>query len=83
MNETVLDERVGGDGPLRAAPVISGRSLLLRLLIAIVTIATLSIGGAWLMYAAIDPTAEASEGVDTSIRDGAPAQIGTTTSAGR
>jgi hypothetical protein len=83
MNETVLDERVGAEGSSRAAPVISGRSLLLRLLIAIVMIATLSIGGAWLMYAAIDPTAEASEGVDTSFRDNVPAKVGTTTPAGR
>lgn len=74
MNETVLDERVGAENAPRAAPVISGRSLLLRVLIAVVMVATLSIGGAWLMNAAIDPTAEASEGVDTSIRDGASSQ---------
>lgn len=74
MNETVLDERGGADVPVRAATVITARSLLLRLLIAIVTIATLSIGGAWLMYATIDPAAEASEGVDASIRDGAQSQ---------
>lgn len=83
MNETVLDQRVGADGLPRATPVISGRSLLLRLLIAVVTVATLSIGGAWLMYAAIDPTAEASEGVDTSIRDGSQTQNGTATPAVR
>lgn len=67
MNDTVLDDRAG-DAP-RLGAVISGRSLLLRLAIAIVTIVTLSIGGAWLMYAAIDPTAEAIEGA------GAPSQI--------
>lgn len=83
MNDTVLDERVGADDLPRATSVISGRSLLLRLLIAVVMVATLSIGGAWLMNAAIDPTAEASEGVDTSIRDGAPTQLGTATPAGR
>lgn len=83
MNETVLDERVGADVPVRAAPVISARSLLLRLLIAVVMIATLSIGGAWLMYATIDPTAEASEGVDTSFRDHVPAKVGPTAPASR
>jgi hypothetical protein len=83
MNETVLDERVGADVPVRAAPVISVRSLLLRLLIAVVMIATLSIGGAWLMYATIDPTAEASEGVDTSFRDHVPAKVGPTAPASR
>ena len=51
MNETVLDERVDADHLPRPASVISGRSLLLRLLIGIVTVATLSIGGAWLMNA--------------------------------
>ncbi len=85
MNETVLDQPVGADDLPRAASVISGRSLLLRLLIAIVTIATLSIGGAWLMNAAIDPTAEASEGIDPSIRDGVQSQsqtpVGTTAPA--
>ena len=83
MNETVLDQRVGAGDLPRAPSVISGRSLLLRLLIAVVTIATLSIGGAWLMNAAIDPTAEASEGIDTSVRDGAPNQNGTAAAAGR
>ena len=87
MNETVLDQRVdAGDAP-RVASVITGRSLLLRALIAVVMIATLSIGGAWLMNAAIDPTAEASEGIDTSIRDGAQnqtqPQIGATAPASR
>jgi hypothetical protein len=83
MNETVLAERVGTENVPRAASVISGRSLLLRLLIAVVMVATLSIGGAWLMNAAIDPTAEASVGVDTSIRDGAPIQPGTAVPASR
>jgi len=54
MNETVLE-----DQPRSA---ISGRSLLLRLLICIVTVAVLSIGGALLMHAAIDPAADAAEG---------------------
>jgi hypothetical protein len=54
MNETVLE-----DQPRSA---ISGRSLLLRLLICIVTVAALSIGGALLMHAAIDPAADAAEG---------------------
>lgn len=87
MNETVLDERVGGDGQPRSVPVISGRSLLLRLLIAVVMVATLSIGGAWLMNAGIDPAAEASVGADPSTRDDAQTQtqtaIGTTTPAAR
>jgi hypothetical protein len=84
MNETVLDEPVGAENAPRAAAVISVRSLLLRVLIAIVMVGTLSIGGAWLMNAAIDPTAEASEGVDTSIRDGAPStQPGTAAPATR
>lgn len=87
MNETVLDERVGADGQPRATPVISARSLLLRLLIAVVTIATLSIGGAWLMNAGIDPAAEAREGgADSTIR-GAQTRtqtpIGTATPAAR
>ena len=54
MNVTVLE-----DQPRSA---ISGRSLLLRLLICIVTVAALSIGGALLMHAAIDPAADAAEG---------------------
>jgi hypothetical protein len=74
MNETVLDERVGANGQPRATPVITGRSLLLRLLIAVVMVATLSIGGAWPMNAGIDPVAEASE---------AQAPIGTATPAVR
>ena len=78
MNETVLDERVGADVPVRPAPVISVRSLLLRLLIAVVMIATLSIGGAWLMYATIDPTAEASAGGDTLFSDHVPVKAGPT-----
>lgn len=83
MNETVLDQPVGAENLPRAASVISGRSLMLRLLIAVVMVGTLSIGGAWLMNAAIDPTAEASEGVDTSIRDGAPTQPGDAAPASR
>ena len=83
MNETVLDQQGGTDGLPRATPVISARSLLLRLLIGVVTVATLSIGGAWLMNAAIDPTAEASESIDSSIRDDAQTQNGAATSAGR
>ena len=83
MNETALDQRVdAGDMP-RAPSVISGRALLLRVLIAVVMIATLSIGGAWLMNAAIDPTAEASEGIDTLVRDGAPDSNGTAAPASR
>jgi hypothetical protein len=54
MNETVLEGRP------RVA--ISGWSLLLRLVIGIVTVAALSIGGALLMHAAIDPAADAVEG---------------------
>jgi hypothetical protein len=80
MNETVLDQRVDGVDASRAAPVISGRSLLLRALIAVVMIAAMSIGGAWLMNAAIDPTAEASEGVD---QNQPQPQFGTTAPAGR
>lgn len=83
MNETVLDQQGATDGLSRATPVISARSLLLRLLIGVVTVATLSIGGAWLMNAAIDPTAEASESIDSSIRDDAQTQNGAATSAGR
>lgn len=54
MNETVLEDQ--------PRSTISGRSLLLRLLICIVTVAALSIGGALLMHAAIDPAADAAEG---------------------
>lgn len=67
MNETVVDDHAP-DAP-RVGTVISGRSLLLRLVFAIVTIVTLSIGGAWLMYTAIDQAAEATEGA------GAPGQV--------
>jgi hypothetical protein len=87
MNETVLDERVGSNDQPRTSPVISGRSLLLRLLFAVVTVATLSIGGAWLMNAGIDPAAEASEGVGSSNHDGAQSEAqapnGTAASVGR
>jgi hypothetical protein len=75
MNHTVVDERAAAEALPPAGAVISGRSLLLRLMIAIVTVAVLSIGGAWLMYTGIDPAAEAAEGVETSTRDtsaGAP-----------
>ncbi len=54
MTNTVLDGR--------PRSTFSGRSLLLRLLICIVTIGALSIGGALLMHAAIDPAADAAEG---------------------
>lgn len=66
MKDTVLDERGAADGLPRAGAVISGRSLLLRSVIAVVVIAALSMGGAWLMY---DPAAEAMEGADTSARE--------------
>jgi hypothetical protein len=56
---TLMNDSVMSDRP-RA--VISGRSLLLRLVICIVTVAGLSIGGALLMHAAIDPAADAAEG---------------------
>ena len=59
MNDTAMS-----DGP-RA--VISGWSLLLRLLICLVTVAVLSIGGALLMHAAIDPAADAAEGAGALI----------------
>jgi hypothetical protein len=54
MNQTVLDTQ--------PHVVISGRSLLLRLLICVVTVAVMSLGGALLMHAAIDPAADAAEG---------------------
>ena len=59
MNETALSDR--------PRAVISGRSLLLRLLICVVTVAVLSIGGALLMHAAIDPAADAAEGAGALI----------------
>ena len=59
MNDTALDARP------RVA--ISGRSLLLRLLICVVTVAGLSVGGAMLMHAAIDPAADAAEGAASLI----------------
>ena len=61
MNETVLDAR--------PRAIISGRSLLLRLLICIATVAALSIGGALLMHAAIDPAADAAEGAGALVAD--------------
>ena len=62
MNQTVPDDRARPAVSPRAGAVISGRSLLLRLLVCVVTIVTMSIGGAWLMYAAIDPAADALDG---------------------
>ena len=72
MNETVLDDHAPSSP--RVSAIISGRSLLLRLAFAIVTILTLSIGGAWLMYAGIDQVAEATEGA------AAPGQVESATS---
>jgi hypothetical protein len=54
MNDSVM--------PDRPQAVISGWSLFLRLVICVVTVAALSIGGALLMHAAIDPAADAAEG---------------------
>lgn len=62
MDETVPGDRAGATGAPRTGAVISGRSLLLRLLVCIVTIVTMSIGGAWLMHAAIDPAADRIDG---------------------
>lgn len=76
MNHTALDQPVAADELPRAVSVISVRSLLLRLLVAVVTIATLSIGGAWLMYAAIDPAAEASDGIEMPAQNGAASSNG-------
>jgi len=59
MNDTVVD------GQSRS--VISGRSLLLRLLICLVTVAALSFGGAMLMHAAIDPAADEAEGAGSLV----------------
>ena len=75
MNDTVIDD-TARDAPVRASAVISGRSLLLRLVIAVVTIITMSFGGAWLMHAAIDPAADAIDGA------GAPAIVAPDTPAG-
>jgi hypothetical protein len=61
MNQTVLDD-VAQNAPKRAGAVISGRALLLRAAIAVITVVTMSIGGAWLMHAAIDPAADAIDG---------------------
>jgi hypothetical protein len=57
MNETMPGERASLPPAL-----ISGRSLFLRLVICLVTVVAMSIGGAWLMHAAIDPTADAIDG---------------------
>jgi len=62
--ETLMNDTAMSDRP-RA--VISGWSLLLRLLICVVTVAALSIGGALLMHAAIDPAADAAEGAGSLI----------------
>ncbi|HWV83574.1 MAG TPA: hypothetical protein VNZ50_19245 [Hyphomicrobiaceae bacterium] len=59
MNDTAMSDR--------PRAVISGWSLLLRLLICVVTVAALSIGGALLMHAAIDPAADAAEGAGSLI----------------
>lgn len=61
MSQTVVDEPAH-DAPKRAGAVISGRALLMRAAIALITVITMSIGGAWLMHAAIDPTADAIDG---------------------
>lgn len=61
MNQTVLDDPAQ-DVPKRAGAVISGRALLMRAAIALITVVTMSIGGAWLMHAAIDPAADAIDG---------------------
>ncbi len=66
MNDTVIDD-TARDAPVRASAVISVRSLLLRLAIAVVTVVTMSIGGAWLMHAAIDPAADAIDGAGAVI----------------
>lgn len=67
MNDTVLTDPAH-DAPTRAGSVISGRSLILRLAIAIVTVVTMSIGGAWLMHAAIDPAADARDGAAAPVQ---------------
>ena len=59
MNDTAMSDM--------PRAVISGWSLLLRLLICLVTVAVLSIGGALLMHAAIDPAADAAEGAGALI----------------
>jgi len=59
MNDTAMSDR--------PRAVISGWSLLLRLLICVITVAALSIGGALLMHAAIDPAADATEGAGALI----------------
>ncbi len=59
MNDTVLDGRPRNS--------FSGRSLLLRLLICVVTVAALSFGGAMLMHAAIDPAADATDGAPSLV----------------
>jgi hypothetical protein len=59
MNDTAMSDR--------PRAVISGWSLLLRLLICVVTVAALSIGGALLMHAAIDPAADAAEGAGSLV----------------
>lgn len=58
----------------RPRAVISGRSLLMRLLVCIFTIAALSFGGAMLMHAAIDPAADAAEGAASIVASPAEAR---------
>ena len=54
MNDTAMSDQ--------PRAIISGWSLLLRLLICVDTIAALTIGGALLKHAPIDPAADAAEG---------------------
>ncbi len=67
MSQTAVDD-AANDAPKRVGAVISGRALLLRAAIAIVTVVTMSIGGAWLMYAAIDPAADALDGASAPVQ---------------
>lgn len=72
MNDTMPGERA----TLPPRALISGRSLLIRLVVCLVTVVAMSIGGAWLMHAAIDPTADAIDGAgarDLSPGDDDPA----------
>ncbi len=68
MNDTMPGERA----TMPPKALISGRSLFLRFVICLVTVVAMSIGGAWLMHAAIDPTADAIDGAgahDLSFED--------------
>jgi hypothetical protein len=77
MNQTAVDD-AAHDAPKRAGAVISGRALLLRAAIALVTVVTMSIGGAWLMYAAIDPAVDAVNGASAPVHvDASEARPGT------